>query len=69
LKGKAQEDIGTVKQNLGKVQGQTEEVDEQIKGRAQQDIGEVKRSSEEAGSDLDNASENVVDAIKHFFGQ
>lgn len=69
IKGKAQEDVGTVQKKVGddledNIKGTTN----QVKGRAKQDIGRTKRGLEEASSNVEEASENVVDAVKDFFG-
>jgi uncharacterized protein YjbJ (UPF0337 family) len=69
IQGKAEEDIGTVQKNVGKVTGQAEGTLKQIQGKAKQDIGETKNRLDNAGDDLEDASESFVDSIKDFFGQ
>ena len=69
IEGKAKKDLGTVQKNLSddledKVKGTAK----QVKGRAKQDIGKTKNRLQEAGSDIEDASDNVVDAVKDFFG-
>ncbi|MDJ0599978.1 MAG: CsbD family protein [Crocosphaera sp.] len=69
IKGKAQQDLGTVQKNVSNdVEDEIQGTVKQIKGRAKQDIGKTKSGLKEAGSNLEEASENVVDSVKNFFG-
>lgn len=69
IKGKAEQDIGTVQKNIGDVKGQAKGTLKEIKGRSQQDIGKVKNRLDEAGSDVEDASENLLDAAKNLLGK
>ncbi|EAZ90973.1 CsbD family protein [Crocosphaera chwakensis] len=69
IKGKAQEDAGTVQKKVGDdLEDNIEGTTNQVKGRAKQDIGRTKRGVEEAKSNIEETSDNVVDAVKDFFG-
>lgn len=69
IEGKAEQDLGTVQKKVGDIKENSQGTIKQIKGRAKQDIGEVKSRLDEAGSDLEDASESTLDAVKSFFGQ
>ena len=67
IEGKAQEDIGTVQRNLGKVTGQTEGAIKQAKGKAKQDIGTVKNKLDNAADNVEDTSEGLIDTVKDLF--
>ena len=69
VQGKAEQDIGTVQKNIGKVTGQAEGSLKQARGKAKQDIGETKNRLDNAGKDLKDSSESFVDSVKDLFGQ
>ncbi len=69
IKGKAKEDIGTMERNMGKAKEDIKGAAKQAQGRAKQDTGRVKNRAEDAGSDMEKASENLGDAIKSLFGE
>ncbi len=67
IEGKAQQDIGTLQRNLGKVAGQTEGAIKQAQGKAKQDIGTVKNQLDNAADNVEDASEGLIDTVKDFF--
>ncbi|MEQ9552099.1 MAG: CsbD family protein [Coleofasciculus sp. G3-WIS-01] len=67
IQGKAKEDIGTVERNVGKAKEDVKGAAKQAQGRAQQDTGRLKNRAEDAGSDMEEASQNLGDAIKSLF--
>lgn len=69
IQGKAQEDIGTVERKVGDLKGEAKGAARQFKGRAQRDLGKVKNRADRAGSELEEASDNLGDAIEDFLGQ
>ncbi|WP_413164495.1 hypothetical protein ACL6C3_01045 [Capilliphycus salinus ALCB114379] len=69
IEGKARQGMGAAEQTLKEAQAQTEGTLKQAQGKAQENFGEMQGKSSEAGSDLERASDNVVDAVKDFFGQ
>ncbi len=69
IEGKTKRDIGTVEQAIKETQAEAEGSLKQAQGKAQQDLGELQNRGSKAGSDLDDASDNIVDAVKDFFGQ
>ncbi|MBE9167661.1 CsbD family protein [Pleurocapsales cyanobacterium LEGE 06147] len=60
---------GKVQQKAGEVTGQAEGTLKQARGQGKQNIGEAKSRLDSAGSDLEDASDSLVDSIKDFFGQ
>lgn len=60
---------GKVQQKTGEVTGQAEGALKQARGKAKQNIGEAKNKLDNAGSDLEDASDSFLDSIKDFFGQ
>lgn len=46
-----------------KLDGATDE----LKGKVKRDVGRAKSAASDAGDDLENASEGIVDSIKEFF--
>ncbi|MEQ9671989.1 CsbD family protein [Coleofasciculus sp. G2-EDA-02] len=69
IQGKAKEDIGTVERNVGKAKEDVKGSAKQAQGRAEQDTGRLKNRAEDAGSDMEEASQNLGDAIKSLFGE
>jgi uncharacterized protein YjbJ (UPF0337 family) len=69
IQGKAKEDIGTMERNMGKAKEDIKGAAKQAQGRAEQDTGRVKNRAEDAGSDMEKASDNLGDAIKSLFGE
>ncbi|MEQ9232647.1 CsbD family protein [Coleofasciculus sp. E2-BRE-01] len=69
IQGKAKEDIGTMELNMGKAKEDIKGAAKQAQGRAEQDTGRVKNRAEDAGSDMEKASDNLGDAIKSLFGE
>ncbi|MGQ4647242.1 CsbD family protein [Lyngbya aestuarii] len=69
VQGRLNEAMGKTERNLDKVTSQTEGTLKEVQGKAQQNLGEAKNRTESAGSDLEDAGENALDAIKDFFGQ
>ncbi|MBE9100959.1 CsbD family protein [Vacuolonema iberomarrocanum] len=73
IQGKAEEDLGTVKRNLGKVTGQVEGAADQAKGRARRDIGRTQNAAQnavdETGDAVEETADDFVDSVKGLFGQ
>lgn len=69
IEGQIEEATGTVQRKAGEITGQAEGAMKQVKGKAKQDLGKVKGTAEEAGSQLQETSEGVVEKVKDFFGQ
>lgn len=76
MEGKAEQDIGTVKRNAGKVQGgvegaarQVEGAAQQAKGKAQKDIGTVKNKADQVGSKIEEASDDLRDSAEDLFNR
>lgn len=69
IEGKVEKDIATTQKNVRKAGEEMKGSLEQAKGRAKQDIGEVKNRLDATGSDLEDASEDALDAVGSFFGQ
>jgi uncharacterized protein YjbJ (UPF0337 family) len=69
VEGKARQAVGAAEKNMKEAQAKTEGSLKQAQGKAQENVGDIQRQSSEANSDLERTSDNVVDAVKDFFGQ
>ena len=67
LQGKVQQDIGTVKREVGKVAGQVEGATDQVKGRAKEDIGRIEAVADNAEGTVEEVAEGLLDSIKGVF--
>jgi uncharacterized protein YjbJ (UPF0337 family) len=62
--GKAEQDLGTVQKNMGKVSGQAAGTAKQVAGRAKQDLGKTQSTLEDAGRKAKNRASKDANESK-----
>ena len=67
IQGKVQQDIGTVKRNVGEVTGQVDGATDQLKGKVNRDIGRTQDAIEDAAESADDAAAGFIESIKDVF--
>jgi uncharacterized protein YjbJ (UPF0337 family) len=56
--GKAEQGLGSVQKNVGKVSGQAEGIAKKVSGRAKQDLGKTQSALENSGRSVKNSTKN-----------
>ena len=71
IEGKVTKDIGTKRRAVGDLLDNPSEeakgVFTQAQGKAKQDLGTAKNKLDEAGDQIENTSEGLLDSVKDFF--